>query len=487
MANTRVQRLAATGAPPTWHEGTTLNMTQAHRSQAAADQNALKSLGCYDSLRFEADQQNYTVHRRLVVKVGHTRRLAERLQDRMNSVEGALSATKASMKDLGAAFEAKKAPLQLNSWRQNRRAERPPRELAKDSLEGALQEEHQTLLNAQKLLQRASRKTQQLVLSMEQTLTRLKEDYERKQNSFRIDKQCIESGSSWTTPKLPLGDDPGPQRPQTPSEGAGTCNTAMSTRTARSLASGYTNPFEEAENQRQFETIVLTNKAKKRESQADEIRNQNNELIRHTQVQCTTALKGVEQRLNERAEETLVIAQRIEKVIEVTDAKIAKTKRCLARTVGEIKSFEQPIDVAGVRERLRQTRLGSERVKDEVSDALSTQFASLRKNVSALEQRHKEEKEALEQLEQAKAQLNADLQDKMTALHIERSIMPGAKGVMIRTANATPIMPPADPRSPMSARAPRRQAGLVLRSPNSARGPGSGVACGRGQLVAKVS
>lgn len=469
MANTRVQRLAATGAPSNWHADTTSLLTQAHKVQAAADANATKSLVSHENSRYEHDTQNYTVHRRLVVKVGQTRRLAERLQERITSMDGATNLTRTSLDDLKQAFEAKKVPLQLNSWRQRRRAERPHRELVKDSLEGALLEEQQTLLNAQKLLQRGIRKTEAMILSLEQVLTSLQEDHQMKREAWRIDRQCIETSSSWNGCNLHQGDDPtasaAQSRPQT--SGAttdGGRTTGMSTRGSHSLASGYSTPFEEAENQRQFNTIQLTNQAKRREAQAVELRSEMAELIRHTQVQCTTALKGVEQRLNERFEETRVISQRIEKAIEITDAKIDKTKRCLARTSAEIKSFEQPIDVAGVRQRLRESLPRPERVNDEVSDALNTQFTRLRKNMETLETRHKEEKEGFLRLEEAKAKLTADLQDKMTALRIERSIMPNTKGVIARgVGRAMPPISPGPgqaPRSPVSARSP-----VSVRSP----------------------
>merc|ERR1719456_1117141 len=417
MANIRVQRLAATGAPATWHANTLSNLTQAQRCQQQADANTLKSLASHDSTRYELDQQNLHVHRRLVVKVGHTRRLAERLQERINSVENSLRATQQSLHDLDQAFEAKKGPLEMNSWRQNRRAERPQRELVTDSLDGALAEEKQTLLNAQKLIVRSQRRTQKTLLGLQQVLKSLQDDLKVKKETGRIDQQCIETGSSWTGCGLPEGDDPAAMVPalvdgaraETPVSEA---PTGLSKGTSKSLASGYSNAFEENENQRQFETIQLTNQAKKWEAQADELRKENAELIRHTQVQTTTALKGVEQRLCERAEETLVMSQRIEKAIEITDAKIDKAKRCLARTAAEIRSHEQPIDVAGVRQRLRQTQPRKERVNDEVADALSTQFASLRKNMQTLEQRHQEEKDSLAKLEEARAKLVADHKDK---------------------------------------------------------------------------
>merc|ERR1719199_1621001 len=163
------------------------------------------------------------------------------------------------------------------------------------------------------------------MMGLQQMLKRLMADLKVKNETGRIDLQCIETGSSWTGCGLPQGDDPAGLPALADAERADTpVSEAPTGFSKRSLASGYSNAFEENENQRQFETIQLINQGKKLEAKADELRKENAELIRHTQVQATTALKGVEQRLAERAEETLVMSQRLEKAIEITDAKIDK-------------------------------------------------------------------------------------------------------------------------------------------------------------------
>lgn len=407
----------------------------------------------HDATRFENDQQHYTVHRQLCMKVGHTVKLKERLEERIAFVEESLQATNASLQELEAANAAKQKPIEVNRWRVSKRTERPKRENIQDSLEAALEEEKETLADAQKKLQRQAVKTRQMIQKLETTRDELKDDLKNKGEAFRIDANCIKQGSSWGGSLAPTN-----RTSPEPFE------TATEKSSCSLMTSGYTNRFEESEHKRQYDTLMRDRRAKKREEEARSLRGTNAEIISQLETRCTSARKHTEARLCERIEETTEMRRRIMGAVEVTNAKIHKLTSCLNQTGEEIAAFEQPLDIAHTRQKLRAERPTKERIGDEVSDAIATQLRSLHLNKTALQKRHKEEQDSLRRLQEAKTQLLADLDDKQTALNLDKSLLCKAPPSTPRP----PPKPPLTPRAAPSALA-RSSATMPTRTPRQTR------------------
>merc|ERR550514_1134097 len=103
------------------------------------------------------------VHANFQTKVYTTSQLAQLLQDRINSVNTSITLSKQSLGALQMSHQATLAPLQLCTWRQEQRLQRPERELVRDPCEIALEEEKDVLMDAREKLATNAGKTEQMI------------------------------------------------------------------------------------------------------------------------------------------------------------------------------------------------------------------------------------------------------------------------------------------------------------------------------------
>merc|ERR1719321_1609224 len=154
------------------------------------------------------------------------------------------------------------------------------------------------------------------------------------------------------------------------------------------------------------------NVAKEKEGDAQQLRDYNLQLIEHCQQACDMAKNRTEKTMQERIAENQNMRKRLENEIRETNIKIEKVKSTILDTKMQIKSLVEPKQLNDRRDSWRKQRAYREQILDPVSTQMVEHKMHLIKTNEALEQRRREEKQALAELEKRKAQLQEDLADK---------------------------------------------------------------------------
>lgn len=134
-----------------------------------------------------------SLHHSLDEKVGATRNLADKLDNRTQSVEQTMQDVKQSLRLLEDQAKSVEAPKRLNHWRQEQRARRPEPELVHDDVEIALDRERQALAMVEKDLADGIQNTKGMLARLQATLHELNNDLKDKQSSLMVEERCLKS------------------------------------------------------------------------------------------------------------------------------------------------------------------------------------------------------------------------------------------------------------------------------------------------------
>jgi hypothetical protein len=346
--------------------------------------------------------------------MSQSKRLVDTLVERMQSMESSIMLSRKNLVELQEAHHAKSAPLQLCKWRLERRAGRPKRELKRDNFEIALDQEKEVLEDAQRKLKDSIRKTDNMIQTLVKGHDDLKHDLQVKSHALDIDADCVGAAHTWghSTAHPPLEDPATDCVHQLP------------------VAILYENRHQEQEHRRQYDTVKRIAKAKKCEQVAQALRDESCNVMKTTASACATAQMHVQRKMLDNINELNHMRQRLNQAIAQSNQKIQQTTGCLQVTAGEIASHNHPMNLTNTRLKLRGQRPERENIADPVKDALDQQMSSLQRNLENLEQRHVDEKTALQRLQHEKAELEADLADKTKALYIDVECQKKAENVM---------------------------------------------------------
>eukprot|EP00746_Dinoflagellata_sp_MGD_P168223 gnl/MRDRNA2_/MRDRNA2_99499_c0_seq1.p1 gnl/MRDRNA2_/MRDRNA2_99499_c0~~gnl/MRDRNA2_/MRDRNA2_99499_c0_seq1.p1 ORF type:complete len:464 (+),score=95.45 gnl/MRDRNA2_/MRDRNA2_99499_c0_seq1:99-1490(+) len=385
--------------PTQWHDASNLNLTQAGSMHGHANDLMSLSMKTHDTTKSNNIAQYQSVHDAFTTKVQTSAQLVDILEERIRSVTTSIQRTQASLGALQTAHRAKETPLNLCVYRQTTRAKRPQREMIRDPFEIALEEEKETLLSAQDRLSQAMRNTEQTIKCLNDSLKELSHDHEVKTHSLQIDKQCQgKSHSIW-----PAVTSTGVPNPKQGSE----------------ASAPYAGWHAGAEDKRQQDTLERNNCAKEKESHASQLRDDNDVLIAATTQECLDARNNVETKMRERIAEVQTKRRDLEMSIADTQQKIEAMTQCRALTDSEIRSHEEPENILKHRMELRTTRHTEENISDPVTTEMLEQQHSLKQSRAMLDRRKEEERQSMAMLLKTKQDLQADLADKTTALHLD--------------------------------------------------------------------
>lgn len=327
--------------------------------------------------------------------------------------------------------QATLAPLQLCTWRQEQRSQRPERELVRDPCEIALEEEKDVLLDAREKLSSHADKTERMIKSLIKSLDDLNVDLTNKSHSLSIDQKCIGSmHKSWPT----AGGSGGAAVPRSPKgglsnaglmslppiSGGGTLGPPDLNLTCHG-GTGHTHVawnMQQEENRQQM-TIQLVEKGKDLERAAQALREDSDNLIQKVCADSAYAKAQVDSMLARRIEETTSLKDQLTQAIADTAASIQKMMHCNSLTRDNLDSHNEPSDLVATRSGLRGKRMPRENIGDPVKTALDKHAESLRENHNHLIERHQHETATLKQLQQIKALCESDLADKTAALAID--------------------------------------------------------------------
>eukprot|EP00929_Paragymnodinium_shiwhaense_P112922 TRINITY_DN81190_c0_g1_i1.p1 TRINITY_DN81190_c0_g1~~TRINITY_DN81190_c0_g1_i1.p1 ORF type:complete len:460 (+),score=126.11 TRINITY_DN81190_c0_g1_i1:105-1484(+) len=400
-----------------WHSSTQMNMTQASWSQKKAtkqfgdsrrahEETVSDNLGMYNELHGSIEQ-----------KVKTSYRLIEKLQKRAESVEGSVQLSKQSLAQLEAAYQAKVAPLQLCMWRMEQREKRPLREQVRDAVETSLEEEKQVLVDTQRRLQDAIKKTRAMITTLDGKLDEVRYDLEQKQQALSVDEMCLRTTHrSWHT-VVDKAERSAPSRLPGASPHGGRTQSASRSRTMQHQAAYHESSKNEVS--RQQEADRLNHSAASREEVAKELRDESTKLISRCDRAAHEAVSRSERMMQERINENQQMRRRLAHEIQEVQHKIEHTKHTISETRTQIKALEEPIELCGTCSSWRKQRATREHIVDPVSTKLSEHQSMLLSAHEELRGHHQSEKSILNDLQERRERLKEDLRDKTAALHID--------------------------------------------------------------------
>lgn len=385
--------------PDEWHASSNFNMSAAINMQQTAHKHCEISQKTHAQCLHENLTQYQHLHNALQSKINVSRQLGDSLQKRIRSVTSSIDQTRQSLSALEQAHNAKNAPLQLCSWRMDQRAKRPQRELIRDAFETCLEDEKDMLVDSQTRLKAGIQKTENCIASLEDSLRELQHDFDVKLHALQVDEQCMRTTHRQWQRSI---------EQKTP-------NAKLPQMTSKAFSTQNSNN----EDLRQNDTAKRNQIACDKETAAQALRDENKKLMDSCQRHCDQARQKTDKAMQERIHENQAMRKRLESEIRETNDKIQKVKHTTNDTKNQINSLVEPTKLCDTRDSWRKTRPYREQILDPVSTALVEHRMHLVNTNAQLEQRQREEHQTLQMLMKHKAQLQEDLKDKTSALHID--------------------------------------------------------------------
>jgi len=397
-----------------WHSHAMTNMSHASSSQRRASKQCDSSRRSHEETVSQNLNMYNEVHGTLEVKVQTSNRLIEKLQHRADSVEKTIEAAKFSLAQLVTARSVKEPPLQLCQWRMQERERRPLREQVHDHVEVALEDEKNALMQTQKSLSEAGRKTKEMIMKLESKLEELRYDLDQKRQALGVDEMCLRTAHrSYQT----VVDRSPRARSETSSRLSGTPR-----RSSSGLQAAH---HESSKNEvaRQQEATRLSQRASERERMAKDMIKDNNSLIARCERTAQEAAARSERSFQDRINENQQMRRRLANEIRETHGKIQHTNSTIAETRMQIKALVEPADLCTTCSSWRKQRATKEHITDPVSTRLVEHQAMLLRSHEELKSHHQSEKSALQDLHERLEQLKDDLRDKTASLRIDMNCL----------------------------------------------------------------
>jgi len=374
-------------------------------SRDAHKQAVHENLTCYDDLNACLKQ-----------KVQDSHRLINGLNKRTESLAASIAHMQKSLESLQAAHAAKEPSLQRCQWRLGQRERRPLRESVRDQVEFTLEQEKEVLVETQRKLTEAMKRTKAMIAELHAKLAEVQSDLEHKHKALAIDESCLRKAqrSFEVSMKVarPTSSPPGGRR--SPSTGRGRPPAVVSA----ARQDGHDN-----EVHRQHKAVRMDHAAATKEVKSQAMREENRALIARCQKAVDEAAAKSAKALQERVKETDHVRQRLEGELRETTGKIDRTRHTMSETVSKIKSLKEPIDMTVACASHRRERTPREHVNDPVTVAIGEHKATLLRAKQELVGHHEAERGQLQSLNERRERLKEDLRDKTAALYIDLSCL----------------------------------------------------------------
>lgn len=391
-----------------WAQHAQLNMTKASAAQHMAHKQLDMSRKAHESTVCNNLSMYEALHQSMSQKVKNSYRLIEKLQKRADSIEVSLQKTLASQTALERALRDKDVPLQLCNWRLEQREKRPLREQVRDAVEVALEEEKGTLVETQKRLAEATKRTKAMGVELKSALDDVRADVEHKMQALSVDEMCLRSTER--SMHAVIERTPPPTSSRTPRSP----NSMKLSRHQVALQ-------ESAKNEvvRQQEAERLNRACALKEEHAKVLREENVKLMQRCEAIVIDANGKSEKRMQERVQETQAMRRRLEGELRETQTKIESTKHTMQETKYQIKALDEPIDLTSSCASWRKQRATREHIVDPVSTTLQEHRMTVLTHQQELLSHHQNEKTHLKELQERRERLKEDLRDKTSSLHID--------------------------------------------------------------------
>lgn len=394
-----------------WHRRTELNMLEAHDSHSKALKQCIQS----QKAREEVTSDNFSMYSELrstlEQKVGNTHRIISKLESRAVAVVQSIKDTSCSLHDLELALQNQQAPMQLCIWRIRQRELRPLHEQIRDSVEVALEAEKAMVLDVQRRLGDAIKRTRATMSALESKLQEIRQDVSEKSQALGVDELCLRT--TQTSFQVVL------QR---------TASSLRSLSSSRQPSSsrlrGKDDHRGKDENNlnevaRHHVAVRLAQTAVAHEDAARVLREENSKLIGRCSRAGSEALAKLERSLKERINESQQLRKRLEFELKETGSKIDRTKRTITETQTQIRSLGEPMDLCSNCASWRKQRGPNELISDPVSRKLQEHQATLLRSHEELRGQQQSENRVLQDLQDRFERLQEDLKGKTDALRID--------------------------------------------------------------------
>eukprot|EP00440_Ansanella_granifera_P066686 gb/GFBE01072320.1/.p1 GENE.gb/GFBE01072320.1/~~gb/GFBE01072320.1/.p1 ORF type:complete len:456 (+),score=118.07 gb/GFBE01072320.1/:1-1368(+) len=396
-----------------WMQHAQYNMYQAQHSHRKAEGQHDRSRRAHNEVMSENLSMYNELHTSLEQKVKTSQRLLDKLMHRAESVENSLQHTKQSLAKLEEALAAKEAPLALCMWRMEQRERRPLREQVRDAVEVSLEVEKATLIDAQRRLKDAIRKTRATIQVLESKLDELRHDISQKSQALSVDEMCLRT----THRSFETVADRTAQARSHSSHSRNAPPSAGSRRTTRHDVAVHESSRNEV--QRQQEAVKLNQSAVQREEAAKELREESQKLV----IRCARAAEEAgaksDKAMKERINDNQGMRRRLESELRETCNQITLTKNTIQDTKQQIRSLEEPMELCSTCASWRKQRATKEHILDPVTTTLQEHQMTLLRSHEELRSHHQNEKGILQELQEKRERLKEDLRDKTSALHID--------------------------------------------------------------------
>jgi len=399
-----------------WVQHAHYNMYQAQHAHKKAELQKEQSRRAHGEVMSGNLSMYSELHSNLEQKVKTSQRLLDKLMQRAESVENSLQHTRHGYEKLEQALAAKEAPLHLCMWRMEQRERRPLREQVRDAVEVALEVEKATLLDAQRKLKEALKKTKATIQILESKLEELRHDISQKSQALSVDEMCLRT----TSRSFGQVADNQRQSISSPSQNQPPPS-AGSRRSTRHEVSAHESSRNEV--QRQQEAVKLNQAAASREEAAKELREESAKLVARCERAAQEAMAKSERSMKERINDNQAMRRRLETELRETCEQIANTKHTINQTKTQIKNLEEPMELTSTCASWRKQRATKEHITDPVTTALQEHQMTLLRSHEELRYHHQSEKNVLQELQEKRERLKEDLRDKTAALHIDLNCM----------------------------------------------------------------
>jgi len=396
-------------------------MTKAQQAQLSAEAQCNTSRKAHT----EAGEANLGMYKEvtdsLAKKVQISHGLLDALRWRAGVLTAAITAARQSLAKLETALAAKEGPLKLCNWHMEERKARPRRELVRDIVEEQLEEERAIILDAQKKLSDAIRRTKALILELEAKLQEVRHDMDCKTQAVGIDEMCLRSAdASFNTVLMHT------ERPTS----AG--RTVKLSRWRRPDDHPAVRDSRNNELVRERKVAYLVGSTDRQEEGAKAMYDEHDRLMFQCARAVDDAAARLEQAVQVRLKENQRMRDRLDAELKETEAKIDDTMNTIAETRFQITALEEPVDLADICGSWRQRRADPERLNDHVTTRLADHQVEASKARRELVMHQQSIHSKLQHLQECRDHLTEDIADKLTAYNIDHACL------TTRTAQSTP-------------------------------------------------
>mmetsp|Transcript_24789 Transcript_24789/g.71340 ORF Transcript_24789/g.71340 Transcript_24789/m.71340 type:complete len:448 (-) Transcript_24789:44-1387(-) len=391
-----------------WHQHTGTNMSQSQMSRGKARRQNDTSRKVHGETVADNLGMYNEVHGSLKQKVTNSYRLIDILQKRADSLEHTIGQQQNSLAQLEAALRAKDPPMQLCMHRMEQRERRPLREQVRDGPEVTLEGEKAVLMDTQRRLSEAIKRTKAMISDLDGKLKEVRHDIDHKQQALGIDETCLRTTERSFNTVVEM---------HRASIGSPNARRPLASRTSGAQAA--LGESSRNELNRQQEAMRLNQGAAALEEAAKVQRDDNKTLVARCQKAADDAKAKSEHAFQERINENQQVRRRLEGEMREINNKIDHTKQTIADTRAQIKALQEPMECTTTCSSFRKQRATREHISDPVTTKISEHQMMVIRARDELVGHHQQEKANLQDLLERKERLKEDIRDKTEGLHID--------------------------------------------------------------------